>query len=276
MALVIWSALLTAAMQQNPSPMVEHTRVHGRLKQFEPAGQRFELDVGTLWIPKARRPGRVTPLTIHFHGTPWIAEQAGASLNVAVLAVNIGVGSAVYAEPFRDPEAFRKLLGQAEEVSRRHFPVVTLSSWSAGYGAIRQILRNPENWARIDRVVTLDSIHAGYPGGKPGPEDSEIAPNDMEPFEMLAREAVRGRKRFLITHTEVFPGTFASTTETADYLIAKMGLKRKPVLKWGPVGTQQLSETRKGRFAVLGFAGNTAPDHLDQIHGLATFWRMIR
>jgi hypothetical protein len=72
----------------------------------------------------------------------------------------------------------------------------------------------------------------------------------------------------LVTHSEIFPGTYASTTETADWLIAELGLARRPVMKWGPMGTQQLSEVRAGGFTLIGFAGNTAPDHVDQLHAL--------
>jgi hypothetical protein len=31
---------------------------------------------------------------------------------------------------------------------------------------------------------------------------------------------------------------------------------------------QQLSETRAGRFQLLGFAGNSAPDHVDHLHAM--------
>jgi len=31
---------------------------------------------------------------------------------------------------------------------------------------------------------------------------------------------------------------------------------------------QQLSEIRKGRFELLGFAGNSAPDHVDHLHAM--------
>ena len=34
---------------------------------------------------------------------------------------------------------------------------------------------------------------------------------------------------------------------------------------------QQLSETRKGSFVVLGYAGNSAPDHIDQFHAIGAF-----
>jgi hypothetical protein len=43
------------------------------------------------------------------------------------------------------------------------------------------------------------------------------------------------------------------------------------VLHWGPVGTQQLSEARQGKLRVAGFAGNSAPDHVDHLRALPDF-----
>lgn len=87
-------------------------------------------------------------------------------------------------------------------------------------------------------------------------------------FVQFAKDAVAGKKQFLLTHTEIFPGTFASTTETADYLLTRLELKRKAVLRWGPMGTQVLCEVKQGGFHLLGFAGNSAPDHVDVLHAL--------
>ena len=36
----------------------------------------------------------------------------------------------------------------------------------------------------------------------------------------------------------------------------------------GTLGTQILCEVRQGRFHLLGFAGNSAPDHVDLLHAL--------
>lgn len=85
----------------------------------------------------------------------------------------------------------------------------------------------------------------------------------LEPFLNYARAAAAGRQRFVFTHSEIFPGTFSSTTETADCLIRELGLERTPVLRWGPRGMQQLSEVHSGALLILGFAGNSAPDHVD-------------
>jgi hypothetical protein len=80
----------------------------------------------------------------------------------------------------------------------------------------------------------------------------------------------------LITHSEVYPGTFPSTTETTDWLLKQLKLKRMPVLRWGPVGMQQLSDARRGRLVVMGFAGNSAPDHVDHLHGMSAWLRALR
>jgi hypothetical protein len=97
----------------------------------------------------------------------------------------------------------------------------------------------------------------------------------MEPWLAFAREARAGRKTLLITHSEIFPGTYASTTETADWLLAALGLKRHAVLKRGPLGMQRLSDTRAGRLRIQGYAGNSAPDHVDQLQALPDFVRMV-
>ncbi len=269
--------VLLAQLTQNPSPMVEHTREHPRLTQREPKGRRTTMPLGVLFLPERWKPGTRRELLIHFHGAPWIAEIAAEKRRVAAIAIQTGAGSSRYATPFRDdPGLFERILAEAERASGARFTTVTLSSWSAGYGAIREILRLPAGFARVDRVLAIDSIHAGYVKGSPGPAESELTAPDLAEFERFAREAAARRKSMLWVHGEIFPGTFASTTETADHVLGRMALKRKAVLRWGPMKTQQLSDTRKGRFRVLGFAGNSAPDHVDLLHGLGDFLKALR
>jgi hypothetical protein len=263
-----------AQQSQNPSPMVEHTRTHQRLKQATPAGRRVPLRVGTLFLPAALKTRPTVPLFIHFHGAPWIGELAASELKqTAVITAQLGSGSSVYAKPFLDPQAFAQMLSEAEAQANMKFGPITLTSWSAGYGAIREILRVPEHYARVSRVLLLDGLHASYVNGKPGPQESEIEADNLAIFLQFARDAVAGRKQFFLTHTEIFPGTFVSTTETADWLLRELKLTRRPVLKWGPMGSQQLSEVRAGKFQLAGFAGNTAPDHVDLLHALPNFLR---
>jgi hypothetical protein len=119
-------------------------------------------------------------------------------------------------------------------------------------------------------------MHTDYVNGQPGPLESKLDPGNLAIWLQLARDAMAGRKRLIVTHSEIFPGTYASTTETADYLLAQLGLKRQAVLKWGPMGLQQLSEVSAGKFLLLGYAGNSAPDHVDQLHSLPVFLKSLR
>jgi hypothetical protein len=153
---------------------------------------------------------------------------------------------------------------------------IVLTSFSAGYGAVREILRHPGHYARVSAVLLADSLHASYAGaagtGAPRAEDLPVDPTGLEPFVRLAADAAGGRKRFWITHSEVFPGTYASTTETADAVLHHTRVGRRPRLRDGPIGMQQLSASGRGGLQVIGFAGNSAPDHLDHLYALGDWF----
>ena len=259
------SAVLLAGlafqMAQNPSPMTEDTRSHDRITQKSPKGRRAgrALIIG--------HPGPSSPVILHFHGDTWLPEQsvAGAYQDATIIAIYLGASSDVYRDAFKTPGAFQALLAEAGAGSAKH--PVTLSSFSAGYGAVRAILNH--SYKRIDTVLLLDGLHSDY-------ADKAIDPAGLDVFLQFAKDAATGQKRMLITHSEVFPGTFASTTETTDWLLRQLKLRRVPVLRWGPGGMQQLSEVRRGRLTVMGFAGNSAPDHMDHFHGMATWLRTLR
>lgn len=274
---LFFCALSAAAQQsQNPSPMVEHTRAHPRLNEDHPPGRREKLELGTLFLPAKLKLKATMPLLIHFHGGTWLPEVAAARVNTAVISIQAGSGSGVYAKAFANPLRFPALLQEAEAKAGVRFAPVTLSGWSAGYGAIREILKTPDNYARVNRVLLIDGLHTSYANGKPGPQESPLETEGLQIFLQFARDAVAGKKRMLITHSEIFPGTFASTTETADWLLQQLGLKRKAVVRWGPMQTQLLSEVKQGRFQLVGFAGNSAPDHVDQLHSLPEYLRWLK
>lgn len=274
-------AAAQAPASQYPSPMVEHTRPHERLaprplegvlRTFPgPGGRSIEL-----FVPDGVRGRASVDLVVHFHGAAWLAHQAveGTGSHVAAV-VNLGAGSGAYDRTFSDAAAFDSLLaGVAREVSAvAASPVrtatVTLTAFSAGHGAIRAILREPRHFAAVDALLLLDGMHTSYvPPRRVLADGGALDTTNLAAFREFAREAVRGGKRFLLTHSEIFPGTYASTTETADWLLEALGLRRTAVLRWGPRGMQQLGEVRAGGFEVLGFAGNSAPDHVDHLHAL--------
>jgi hypothetical protein len=272
---------------QNPSPMVGYTRKHERIPQEEVAGLKFVLESllpkpVQVFIPDKSRAKRDFDLLIHFHGAEHIVQYAASRHdgNLIAATVNLGSGSRVYNDAFLDTLMFAALrdsivarAGVSLGAGMRLHQVI-LSGFSAGYGAIRRIISTRNNYDLIDGVLLLDGLHTSYiPEGKPLAEGGQIDPTGLLPFLQLAEDALMpdSRKKFLITHSEIFPGTFVSTTEATDYLLRQMGLSRVPVLVWGPLGMQQLSAAGQNRFAVRGFAGNTAPDHVDHLHALDLF-----
>lgn len=270
------------AASQNPSPMVEATRAHERLTQKDVGGVRrsFPGPNGKpveVLIPDRARTRDVIDVVIHFHGAAWLPQQAVATLaeHTVAAVVNLGAGSRAYHHAFADPTTFDSLLAGVErEVSvvagkATNTARLTLVGFSAGHGAIRAILLEPRHFAAVGAVLLLDGMHTSYvPEGTVLAAGGALDTTNLVAFADFARAAIRRQKRFVVTHSEIFPGTFASTTETADWLLRALGLVRTPVLRWGPRGMQQLSEVRAGGFALLGFAGNSGPDHIDHLHAM--------
>jgi hypothetical protein len=268
-----------AQQAQNPSPAVEHTRAHPRLAEQPPPGHRETLELGTLLVPERLhiKPGqkKPVPLVVMFHGGTWLPEAAGSRLNSAVISIQLGAGSGAYASALAGPDRFAAILAAAERKLGVRFRPVTVAGWSAGCGAIRELLRQPASLASIQRIVAIDGIHTDYVGGAPGPMESQLEGSKLQGWLEFAREAMAGRRRLLITHTEIFPGTYASTTETADWLIRELGMRRHAVLEWGPMGTQRVSDTRKGGLRIQGYVGNSGPDHVDQLEALVEWLRLV-
>lgn len=297
LALVVWTTRAASqaptppAAGQNPSPMLEATRTHERLTPKDLGGTTRVVTFSwggdkpvDLWISDGAKTQDAFDLVVHFHGAAWLAEQAIARQRNTVAAVlNLGVGSGAYDRAFADPGAFDSLLvsvtrqvsaatGHSARIGR-----LTLVGYSAGHGAVRAILRDPRHFAQVDAVLLLDGMHTSYvPEGTVLEKGGALDTTNLIAFAEFARAAMRGEKRFLVTHSEIFPGTFASTTETADWLLGALALHRTPVLRWGPRGMQQLSEARSGRFELLGFAGNSAPDHVDQLHAMPEMLARMR
>jgi hypothetical protein len=271
-----------AAQSQNPSPMVETTRSHERLEQLQLDGTARSIPGPAdrevrLFVPGSFSAGQPATLVVHFHGAAWIVEQAVATLGMnAVSAVlNLGAGSGAYDRAFSSRRSLEVLVDSIEKAVSEvaGTPVrmgsVVLSAFSAGHGAVRSIFRDPAGFARVDAVLLLDGMHTSYvPEGRVMAEGGRLDESNLVGYAHFARAAVAGSRRFLITHSAIFPGTYASTTETADWLLGQVDIGRTPVLTWGPRGMQQLSEAVSGGFELQGYAGNSAPDHVDHLHAM--------
>ena len=204
----------------------------------------------------------------HFHGHEPVRKEWVQVMDGAVLvAVTLGISSAPYYAGFADPGRFAELVDSVEKaVAKRSGKAnarvrhVGLSSWSAGYGALAQILQQPLGRKLVDTVIVLDGMHAGYEGGR-------ADANQLAPFIAFAQRAARGETLMFVSHSSIIPPGYASSTETASYLIHALGGKptaAKP-RAGDPMGLELLRRFDQKGLHVRGYAGNDKMDHCAHI-----------
>lgn len=247
-----------------------------------PAGRRIELRDAALFIPDGYEPGDgAVDVVLHLHGAATVIEPAlvDTKWNAVLIEFNRKGLSRVYAEPFSDKRLFPRLLDDAlEQIKQQGLARnprvgrVVVSSFSAGFGGVRELLRVPEHFARIDALVMADSIYCGYVGD---PARRQVDAKLMEGFERFAREAAAGRKQFLLTHSAQVPEGYASTTETADFLLNRLGGKARATRQaWEPDWIQT-REFREGTLLVLGFDGTDGAAHMMHLRKIARLWKNL-
>jgi len=243
-----------------------------------PFPEHHQLSDGLLFIPAGERPDARGhfDLTLHLHGAPGVVETNFLAAQCPGVLVNVTLPglSGVYADRFRDTNTFWRILRETEAacgVTARpsaRVQRVTVTSFSAGFGGVRELLKHPPIFDRIDALVMADSIYAGFVGDA---DDRRVNPIQMEGFLEFARAAAAGRKWLLITHSQLRTPTYASTAETADYLIAQLGGRRQNTAEDWPGDLSLLSQFRRGQCEILGFAGDTGEHHLQHLRRLGGF-----
>jgi len=193
--------------------------------------------------------------------------------------VNLGVGSGAYEDRFQQDgslcgflDGIEKTVDHACKKQSGGIHRVALSAWSAGYGAIYRVLFHQKDSARVDSVLLADGLHAGYVAYH------QVSPLQMDGFAKFADLAAQGQKLFAISHSEVKPGRYASTEETADFLLAREGMTRTPTDERGPWHKQHLtSRADKQGMHVRGFSGGATDDHAQHLHGIGdNLWTILR
>jgi hypothetical protein len=250
-------------------------------------GTRASVGHGVLYAPPDfSAPDGRFDLVIHYHGSTELVEQsfAAAKVNALVLIVNYGEGADQYSKPLQNQFAFDQLLGSIEATAEARLGLKTprirriaLAAWSAGFGAISQILSSRSRFDRVDAILLMDSMHASFsPGSK-----TEVYPAHIKPFVNFARRAVAGEKLMVITHSTIETEGYASTTQTSNALLAALGIERRAVTTPAsspppvklraavfafPDGERRwlsvTSEARQGGLTVLGCTGNGKGDHI--------------
>ncbi|KYF53868.1 hypothetical protein BE08_42800, partial [Sorangium cellulosum] len=214
---------------------------------------------------------------IHFHGHEALRKEFVKTAEGAVLVgIDLGIGSGAYSSAFSAPYVFENLLDSIERAvakktgkKRAYVRKLGLSAWSAGYGAIEQILRQPAG-KRVDALVLLDSLHAGYADE----QQRKLKVAQLEPFIKFARRAAAGEAFMFMSHSSILPPGYASTAETATFLVKQLrgtprGASRRDVL-----GLDMIQRFDRRGFHVRGYTGDDKPDHCAHLGLMADVMRV--
>ncbi|WP_437636179.1 hypothetical protein [Sorangium sp. So ce854] len=249
---------------------------------------------GVLFTPESFQPaGSSYDLLLHFHGNTQLVRESAevAGLNAAVAVINLGIGSGAYEELYAQPGVYESLLADIDRaVAQRGLPTprlrrVALSSWSAGYGAIAKILELRRGVEDLDAILVTDGIHCGFVPDQP----SGLNALQLASFARAAQRAAEGQVLFTITHSEIDPIAYASSSATASYLLdAAAGHPVERSLASGAPPHVRLraaegavskklekqmiptTEAHLGELHVRGFRGNTPEHHMAHLLQMAS------
>ncbi|WP_437297564.1 hypothetical protein [Sorangium sp. So ce426] len=249
---------------------------------------------GVLFTPDTFRPtGSSYDLLLHFHGNTQLVRESAevAGLNAAVAVINLGIGSGAYEDFYATPGVYESLLADIDRaLAQRGLPTprlrrVALSSWSAGYGAVAKILELRRGAEPLDAILVTDGIHCGFVPEQP----SGLNRLQLASFARAAQRAASEELLFTITHSEIDPITYASSTATASYLLdaaAGRHVERSPASDAPPhlrlraaegavskkLEKQMIptTEASVGELHVRGFRGNTPEHHMAHLLQMAS------
>jgi hypothetical protein len=212
-------------------------------------------------------------LIVHFHGMSSVQESniEKAHLNAAIVSLTLGFGSGPYEDAYRDPGAFARLIATSQWAMKRsgraegaRLGRIALSSWSAGYGAVASILRQPSNANRLDALLMAEGPHSNYLDK----ERQHVDDAPLSKYLRFVKAARAGDKLFVMTHSAIHTDDYPSTTETIGELLALASVEKTPKDAAGPRGMREIYESDSGDFHVKGFEGDGVKDHVDHIRAM--------
>ncbi|TWU22608.1 hypothetical protein [Bythopirellula polymerisocia] len=244
------------------------------------AGRQYTLSNSAwkLFIPSTyqQRPGDVADLLVHFHGDPQTVWNNAlyANLNSIVLTVNYSGLSSAYSGPFSNSALFGSILNEAlaKVRSQRDFSSTLawdqlgVSSFSAGYGAVREILKSATYRNEIDALLAADSLYASTAG------DGTPLDSQMVNYKTLASLAQAGSKTFLFSHSQVPTYTYESTMETGDELLQHLGVSASAINESGLGTLDFYRSAQSGNFRLWGALGADGDAHLEHLRYIGEFF----
>ena len=234
-------------------------------------GFRAPLPLAELFVPEGFRApdDGIVPLCVHFQGGAKAAAEnfMRSGQRGVLIASTLSGRSSAFSTPYRDPAAFAQLLADGERALSQQqgrevkFGAISISFFSAGYGAVRELLKAPTWFARIDTLVSADSMYATVVA----PEVRAPRIEDCEGFVRFAQAAARGEKTFVVAYG-MYPTDYASTSENAAMLCASVAGKWTQCVTFTQRGVPIARESHVGSFHCYEFAEATAGIHVDLLY----------
>jgi hypothetical protein len=222
----------------------------------------------TMFVPANYQPSSSIDLMVHFHGDgpTYDANDQYAKLNCISVTIYLGGLSSSYQTPFANntslfQDVMNDALAKAQSLSNipdnATWGKVGVTSFSAGYAAVREILKQSSYYSRINCMVLSDTVYAAYTSStNETPLESE-----MVNFQQYAKDAAAGSKTLVLTHSQVQTFGYDSTVVTTANILASIPLSTTPINVTG-LGGLQLNETaHKGDFTEYGATGSDAATH---------------
>lgn len=241
----------------------------------------------TLFVPNSWDK-KLGTIRIHVHTVPWFAiqEHLDGGLREPLLVMNFGEGSTTYAKPFHDPEGLPRWLrateraigelGDGSSESGGRISGIQVSSFSAGYGAVRQWMSQPANRAMLKRVVLADSMYGSFKIGEESKRTPD--PSHVDVWAPFARDAMLGKTTFVITTSRIAPNSYCGTFEIALGLVALLKGAMAPASSEPAAKDPDyplIERFDKGNLHVWNYGGTDAGAHTTHVRHIAETWRAL-
>ena len=223
-----------------------------------------------LFIPdyyQALENGNIT-LVFHLHSASWAAENQvyRAEANAILFNIHLGAFSSPYQNYFTNQNNFQAIIDTiSAELDRRQIvknPTVQhliVTSFSAGYAGVREMLKQNVYYDQIKAIHLADGLHAT--------SNVSIMETQMQDFVRFARDARDQKKIMRMTYSSIPTPGYESTTSTANYLIEHIGAARISVNEDDEIGTMY-SRCDSGNFNLRGYLGDTADNHMQHLYAM--------
>ena len=191
-----------------------------------------------------------------------------AEVNAVLFNIHLGGLSSPYQTWFSNQQFFQQIQNLVKTTLYTNGIIdnpdlgikrLVLTSFSAGYAGVREILKRPDYYDRIDALNLADGLHSS--------SNNAAMVAQLADFLRFAQAARDGEKVMLLTHSSIPTSGYQSTTQTANYLIQNIGATREPYSATDAIGTQY-SRCDTGNFHLRGYYGTTATDHLQHLYNM--------